>query len=113
MRAQLLEAEAAHYAKTNGSSTTVSEVPSAIKPASAKRQFEAGLGQDDEADEDIEAKRRRVLEETRDIDADSEGSKSESSDEERWVTLILDVTPSSRGDFKRRGRRNSRALERT
>ncbi|MCJ1267041.1 complexed with cef1p [Lobaria immixta] len=82
LRAQLLEAEAAHYAKTNGSSTTASEVPPAITPASTKRKLEAGPGQDGEADEDIEAKRRRVLEETRDIDADSEGSKSESSDED-------------------------------
>lgn len=83
LRAQLLEAEAAHYAKTNGSSTTASEVPPVITPASTKRKLEAGPGQDGEADEDIEAKRRRVLEETRDIDADSEGSEGESSDEER------------------------------
>lgn len=34
-------------------------------------------------DEDPEAKRRRILEETRDIDADSDGSASESSEEER------------------------------
>lgn len=113
MRAQLLEAEAAHYAKTNGSSTTASEVPPAITPASTKRKLEAGPGQDGEADEDIEAKRRRVLEETRDIDADSEGSQSESSDEDRWVTLTLDMTPGSYGTFKRRGRRNSRAPKRT
>lgn len=83
MRAQLLEAEAVHYAKTNGSTSAASVVPPAIKSASTKRQLEAGPGQDDETDEDIEAKRRRVLEETRDIDADSEGSQRESSDEER------------------------------
>lgn len=72
-------------------------MPPAIEPASTKRKLEAGPGQDDQADEDIEAKRRRVLEETRDIDADSEGSKSESSDEERWVTLTLtlEVNPRS------------------
>lgn len=110
MRAQLLDAEAAHYAKTNGSSSTASEVAPAIKTASTKRPLEAGPGPDDQADEDIESKRRRVLEETRDIDADSEGSKSESSDEERWVILIPDVTPGSHGALKRRGRRNSRAL---
>ncbi|MCJ1464268.1 complexed with cef1p [Pseudocyphellaria aurata] len=81
LRAQLLEAEAAHYAKANGTSTAASDVPPAIKSTSTKRQLEAG-SQDDEEDEDIEAKRRRVLEETRDIDADSDGSKNESSDEE-------------------------------
>ena len=113
MRAQLLEAEAVHYAKTNGSSPTASEVPPAIKSASAKRQLQAGPGQDDETDEDIEAKRRRVLEETRDIDADSEGSKSESSDEERWVKHTTEMTSGSRGTLKRRRRRNRRAFKRT
>lgn len=49
----------------------------------AKRQLEAGPGQDGEVGEDIEAKRRRVLEETRDIDADSDGSSSASSEEDR------------------------------
>lgn len=72
----------------------------AIKPASTKRQLEASPEQDDETDEDIEAKRRRVLEETRDIDADSEGSKSESSDEERWVISTIEMTSGSRGTMK-------------
>ena len=45
----------------------------------SKRQIESGQ---DEG-EDPEAKRRRILEETRDIDADSEGSGSDSSEEER------------------------------
>lgn len=49
----------------------------------AKRQLEAGPEQDGEVGEDIEAKRRRVLEETRDIDADSDGSSSASSEEDR------------------------------
>lgn len=49
----------------------------------AKRQLEAGPEQDSEVGEDIEAKRRRVLEETRDIDADSDGSSSASSEEDR------------------------------
>ena len=38
-----------------------------------------------EAEEDPEAKRRRILEETRDIDADSDGAASDSSDEDRYV----------------------------
>lgn len=36
----------------------------------------------EDENEDPEAKRRRVLEETRDIDADSEGEESDSSEEE-------------------------------
>lgn len=39
-------------------------------------------GENEEAEEDSEAKRRRILEETRDIDADSEGSDDDSSEEE-------------------------------
>jgi protein CWC15 len=77
LRAELLAAEAAHFAKTKGttaeSSTTVSSQP--------KHQLEDAP--DDDADEDPEAKRRRILEETRDIDADSDGgADSDSSDEE-------------------------------
>lgn len=51
---------------------------------SSKRQLEVGPGQDADGNEDIEAKRRRVLEESRDIDADSIHSSSSSSDEERY-----------------------------
>ena len=83
LRAQLLEAEAAHFSKTN---------PSAAKPqertTSSKRQLESGPRQDGETEEDLEAKRRRILEETRDIDADSDGSKSDSSDEDRYVSPL-------------------------
>lgn len=82
LRAQLLEAEAAHFAKKIGSSNGIEErAEKNILPA--KRQLAAGPGQDGEAGEDIEAKRRRVLEETRDIDADSDGSNSASSEDER------------------------------
>ena len=75
LRAQLLEAEAAHFSKTN---------PTAAKSADStvpvKRHLEDGPGQNGE--EDLEAKRRRILEETRGVDADSEGSKSDDSSEE-------------------------------
>ncbi|KAI4167113.1 MAG: hypothetical protein LQ343_007475 [Gyalolechia ehrenbergii] len=80
LRAQLLEAEAAHFSRTNGHITKV--VPSAEPATSSKRQLEAGHCQDDEGEEDVEAKRRRVLEETRHIDADSEVSSSAGSDED-------------------------------
>jgi protein CWC15 len=41
----------------------------------------------DGEEEDFEAKRRRVLAETRDVDADSSGS-DESSDEDRYAWLL-------------------------
>jgi protein CWC15 len=84
LRAQLLEAEAAHFSKTKGngssSTATTSEVGS-------KRHIESSHDTPDAADveEDIDAKRRRILEETRDIDAES--SSEESSEEERCVRL--------------------------
>lgn len=41
----------------------------------------------------MEAKRRRILEETRDIDADSEGgSEEDTSEDDRFVTSNPDLT---------------------
>ncbi|KAL8901109.1 MAG: hypothetical protein Q9207_005361 [Kuettlingeria erythrocarpa] len=82
LRAQLLEAEAAHFSKTNGASHRPASISEPT--TSSKRHLEAGPGQDGDVDEDIEAKRRRVLEESRDIDADSDDSSSSSSDEDRY-----------------------------
>ena len=76
LRAQLLQAEAAHYAKKNGGAPI--QVPEELKPA--KRQLEKGSGENTE--EDLETKRRRILEETRDEDAASDDEESESSEEE-------------------------------
>ena len=75
LRAQLLEAEAAHFQKTNSS---------AAKPVERITPSKRHLEDDRESDgeEDMEAKRRRILEETRDIDADSDGPKSQSSDDD-------------------------------
>merc|ERR1711939_227507 len=75
LRAELLAAEAAHFAKKGKSTEPASGLP---KPP--KRELEAPPNDDE--DEDPEAKRRRILEESRDIDADSDGSESESSEEE-------------------------------
>ncbi|KAL8815358.1 MAG: hypothetical protein Q9223_005491 [Gallowayella weberi] len=92
LRAQLLEAEAAHFSKSNG---TAAKSTSTTEPKpSSKRQLEAGPEQDGEGDEDIEAKRRRVLEETRDLDADSDesssaGSEEDSDDEEDETAELL------------------------
>ncbi|KAL8783931.1 MAG: hypothetical protein Q9213_004261 [Squamulea squamosa] len=80
LRAQLLEAEAAHFSKSDSTTTK----PKAISEptTSSKRQLEAAPDENGEGEEDIEAKRRRVLEETRHIDADSEGSSNASSEED-------------------------------
>ncbi|CAI7586122.1 hypothetical protein N7533_007949 [Penicillium manginii] len=84
LRAELLQAEAAHFAKKNG----VPVQETAPEPTAHKRQLESTPANadvdtaDGEAAEDPEAKRRRILEESRDIDADSDGSEEDSSDEE-------------------------------
>lgn len=80
LRAQLLEAEAAHFSKMNSAATKTTS-----SSISSKRRLEDGPRQNGE-EEDLEAKRRRVLEETRDVDADSDGSKSDDSREEDRYT---------------------------
>jgi hypothetical protein len=51
-----------------------------------KRQLERGS--EDDAEEDIDAKRRRILEETRDIDADSDPESDEDSSEDDRLVLL-------------------------
>jgi protein CWC15 len=59
----------------------------AAAPGSKRQLEETSL---DDAEEDINAKRRRILEETRDIDADSETrSDEDSSEDDRSVSGIL------------------------
>lgn len=81
LRAELLQAEAAHFAKKNG--VPVDEPK--VETATPKRQLEGGSpgGDAGTEEEDPEAKRRRILEETRDIDADSDESEEDSSEDER------------------------------
>lgn len=78
LRAELLAAEAAHQAKKNGMQGEGTSSVSSI----TKRPLQLEEGHNNPEDEDADAKRRRILEETRDIDADSEGGGSESSEEE-------------------------------
>lgn len=117
LRAQLLQAEAAHFAKvrgepvpaSNGTNQTDSGENERLEGAShggsgvssviagEKRRLEngddgrgnAGTGEaeDGGAEEDYEAKRQRVLEETRAIDADSEDDvdEDEDSSDDRFV----------------------------
>ena len=81
LRAELEAAEASHFAKLNGvpapsnGTEAIAAAPSATTP---KRPLEIASQAD--GDEDSEVKRRRILEETRDIDADD--SASEQDDEE-------------------------------
>ncbi|KAL4820023.1 Pre-mRNA-splicing factor cwc15 [Aspergillus spinulosporus] len=79
LRAELLQAEAAHFAKKNGA-----PAPETSAESTPKRQLEGSPanGGGGELEEDPEAKRRRILEETREIDADSDGSEEESSEAE-------------------------------
>jgi protein CWC15 len=78
LRAELLAAEAIHQAKKNGGQVPETSSASPVP----KRQLQLDEGRDGPEDEDPEAKRRRILEETRDIDADSDGEDSDSSEEE-------------------------------
>ncbi|OAK97021.1 Cwf15/Cwc15 cell cycle control protein [Phaeosphaeriaceae sp. SRC1lsM3a] len=81
LRAELLEAEARHYAKKNG---TYVEPESATEAGGApKRQIDAVAAEDGEEDEEAQKRRRiDVLEQYRDIDADDSSSESESSDDD-------------------------------
>ena len=84
LRAELLEAEARHYAKKNG--TYVEEDSTAATTSGTKRSLEASKD-DDDADsglDEAEQKRRRIemLEKYREIDADDSSEISDSSDDE-------------------------------
>lgn len=77
-----MKAEATHRAKLGGT-PLASDLEDAETDANLKRLQEPGA-RDDEDAEDPAAKRRRILEETRDIDADSDPEEDASSEEERW-----------------------------
>ncbi|CZT24870.1 related to Pre-mRNA-splicing factor cwc15 [Ramularia collo-cygni] len=101
LRAELLRAEAKHFAKKEGREITDEEDASQVRTPQLQLGQGEGEGEgetdattakrklDDiggEGEEDYEAKKRRVLEETRDIDADSDdagsASESDSSDDD-------------------------------
>ena len=80
LRAELLEAEARHFAKKNG---TYVEPEAAIDSA-PKRQIEDVAMEEGGEEDEAAAKKRRieVLEKYRDVDADESSEEEESSDEE-------------------------------
>ncbi|KAI1768727.1 Pre-mRNA-splicing factor Cwf15/Cwc15 [Hypoxylon sp. FL1150] len=83
LRAELLAAEAAHFAKQNGGALPDADSNESTPPtnSASKRPLElASGGAKDE--EDPDAKRRRILEESRDIDADSEEDEDDDDSEE-------------------------------
>lgn len=94
LRAELLRAERRHFAKKEGRELSPEEEEAgtpqlALEQASTdgknlKRSLEDGVGgeghEGEQEEEDYEAKRRRVLEETRDVDADSDDGSEEDSD---------------------------------
>ncbi|KAI8949926.1 Pre-mRNA-splicing factor Cwf15/Cwc15 [Xylaria longipes] len=81
LRAELLEAEAAHFAKKNGGALPdVNEAETSSITNNAKRLLE--LTSQADGEEDPDAKRRRILEESRDIDADSEDDSENDSEDD-------------------------------
>lgn len=98
LRAELLRNERKHFAKKAGreigdededGENGVGEkerlaIEGGDGEGGVKRKLETGAGEEGDAveDEDYEAKKRRVLEETKDIDADSDSSSSSEEDSE-------------------------------
>ena len=98
LRAELLRAEKKHYAKKEGRDLDDEEdedskhtlaIEDGAASGGVKRKLDGSAAGDGESngaggdaeEEDYEAKKRRVLEETKDIDADSDSSSSSSEDE--------------------------------
>src|SRR5690606_7894087 len=79
LRAELPAAEAAHYAKKQGIPQDKESVPPAIESSAPKRQLEGAPSEPGGETEDYEAKRRRILEETRHIDAESDDDEESDS----------------------------------
>ncbi|PTB41432.1 complexed with cef1p [Trichoderma asperellum] len=87
LAAELLAAEAAHFKKKNGGVLAPEDdADEDMETTSVRGEKRPLQGQssngDEEGEEDLEAKRRRVLEESRDIDADDSSEVEEDSDEE-------------------------------
>ncbi|OIW33656.1 Cwf15/Cwc15 cell cycle control protein [Coniochaeta ligniaria NRRL 30616] len=114
LRAELEAAEAAHFAKVKGT-----PLPSEPDTSSAKRPLALTGGDGEE--EDAEAKRRKVLEDTRDVDKDdsesgededdSDSSDSDSDDEEAELQRELERVRRERAEKREREEREKQAAE--
>ncbi|KAK3357365.1 Cwf15/Cwc15 cell cycle control family protein [Lasiosphaeria hispida] len=82
LRAELLAAEAAHFSKTRGGPALTGDDTSEDRTSAdaPKRPLELTSHADGDA-EDPEAKRRRILEETRGIDADDSDEEEDDDDD--------------------------------
>ncbi|KAI1281323.1 Pre-mRNA-splicing factor Cwf15/Cwc15 [Xylaria sp. FL0933] len=119
LRAELLAAEAAHFAKKNGDVLPdVNETETSAITNNSKRPLEIASQADGE--EDPEAKRRRILEETRDIDADSEDDSDDSEgdsdedsedDEDAELQRELEKIKRERAEKREREERERAAAE--
>ncbi|KAF9737544.1 complexed with cef1p [Paraphaeosphaeria minitans] len=84
LRAELLEAEARHFAKKKGNGTYVEDDGAADPSSASKRPIEAIEAGEEEDGDEADQKRRRIemLEKYRDVDADDSDASSESSDDD-------------------------------
>ncbi|RWA09161.1 hypothetical protein EKO27_g5956 [Xylaria grammica] len=81
LRAELLAAEAAHFAKKNGDTLpNTDEAETSAITNNSKRPLE--LTSPANGEENPDAKRRRILEESRNIDADSDGDSENNSEDD-------------------------------
>ncbi|KAK0386294.1 hypothetical protein NLU13_6131 [Sarocladium strictum] len=84
LAAELLQAEAAHFSKKKGGAPIPGDDDEDDDDSHAggvKRALPPAAGGDAE-EEDYEAKRRRILEETRDIDADEDSEEDDDDDDD-------------------------------
>lgn len=83
LRAELLAAEAAHYEKTRGKAPG-SRLDESQKLIGSKAAFTEGTQPSSEGDttETPEEKKRRILQETEEIDADDSGSEEDGEDDD-------------------------------
>ena len=113
LRAELLKAEAVHYAKSKGQSLPDDEDDDETTDGRATKRIADRMdvdsddrkgadGGEEEEDETPEAKRRRILAETRDLDADSDSggggsdsdsdsSEDDSDDEDETAELMREL----------------------
>lgn len=81
MRAELLAAEAAHFAKKRGTKLTSPHDEDNDNDAVRASLKRSAATDADAAEDDLEAKRRRVLEESRAVDADSDSDGAADDDD--------------------------------